>query len=163
MVRINTPYFKTVLAGIMVVCLAACEAPSVIPEGEITHGDFHILLQTLADEWHAGHAQKAVDCFTEDAIYVDPPEKTINKGHAALYEYFGGDEGRAGQMKMTWRHIVFDEAKQTGMGEFTFEYGDTKAHGVTVIKTANGKISHWREYWYESDLEWDAFTQQIPF
>lgn len=150
------------LSGIALFLVMACGAPSEVPEGGITSEEFEVLLQTLADGWNEGNAQKAVDCFTDHAIYVDPPEKQVNIGHAALYEYFGGDEGRAGQMKMVWHHVVFDEKKQMGMGEFTFEYG-TKAHGVTVIKIADKKISHWREYWYESDLEWDAFTRQIPF
>ena len=161
MIRTQKIYSKPALA-VLIFLLTACNTPSAVPEGGITREDFQILLQTLADEWQAGNAQKAVDCFTADAIYVDPPEKQINKGHKALYEYFGGDEGRAGQMKMTWHHLVFDESEQKGMGEFTFEYG-SKAHGVTVIKIEQGKISHWREYWYESDLEWDAFTRQIPF
>jgi hypothetical protein len=59
-------------------------------------------------------------------------------------------------MSMTWHHMVFDETKQIGAGEFTFTYGST-VHGVTMIKIRNGKISNWREYWYESPLEWKAF------
>ncbi len=65
-------------------------------------------------------------------------------------------------MKMTWRHIVFDEAKQVGCGEFTFSYG-SQVHGMVIIKTKNGKIHRWREYWYESSLDWNDFIGESSF
>lgn len=65
-------------------------------------------------------------------------------------------------MSMTWHHIAFDSTTQVGAGEFTFTYGST-VHGVAMIKVRNGKISRWREYWYESDLEWDEFAGDSAF
>ena len=50
---------------------------------------------------------------------------------------------------MTWQRLVLDKEKQVGAGEFTFELG-SKVHGVAMVKVAEGKVSHWREYWYES-------------
>jgi hypothetical protein len=48
------------------------------------------------------------------------------------------------------------------MGEFTFEYG-SKAHGVAVVRVRDGRIANWREYYYESELGWEAFTRRNPF
>ena len=58
---------------------------------------------------------------------------------------------------MTWHHLVFDPERQIGFGEFTFEYG-TRAHGVAVVRIMGGRIRNWREYWYESDLDWQQFV-----
>lgn len=123
---------------------------------DFTSTQFQRLLQTLADAWNKGDAVKASGCFTEDAIYTEPPDKQVYKGRKELFEFFGGYKGRAGQMSMTWHHIVFDPKTMVGAGEFTFRYGST-VHGVTMIRIRDGKISNWREYWYESPLEWDAF------
>jgi hypothetical protein len=88
--------------------------------------------------------------------------KQLYKGRAELFKFFGGSEGRKSAMKMTWHHLVFDEEKQVGAGEFTFEFG-SKVHGVAMVKVAEGKISHWREYWYESDLDWEEFIGENKF
>ena len=46
-------------------------------------------MQTIADGWNAGHARTAADCFSAEAIYVEPPDKQLYRGRAALYEFFG--------------------------------------------------------------------------
>jgi hypothetical protein len=128
----------------------------------ITAGNFEMLMQTVAEGWSEGNARKAADCFTEDAIYTEPPDKQLYKGKAALFKFFGGNEGRKSQMKMKWHHLMFDEQKQIGAGEFTFEYGG-KVHGMVIVKITNGKISNWREYWYESNLDWEKFIGENKF
>ena len=128
----------------------------------ITAPKFHTLMQTVASGWSEGNARKAADCFTEDAIYTEPPDKQLYKGREALFKFFGGNEGRKSQMKMTWHHLMFDEQKQIGAGEFTFEYGG-KVHGMVIVKITNGKISNWREYWYESNLDWEKFIGENKF
>lgn len=129
---------------------------------ELSEIEFETLMQTVAEGWNEGNARKAADCFTEQAIYTEPPDKQIYKGRDALFKFFGGDEGRKEQMKMTWHHLVFDEKRQVGAGEFTFEYGG-KVHGMVIVKVSNGKISNWREYWYESALDWEPFTGENKF
>ena len=123
---------------------------------------FEVLMQTLAAGWNEGNAQKAADCFTENAVYSEPPDKQLYRGRAALFKFFGGNEGRKRAMKMTWHHLAFNEKTQIGAGEFTFEYGGI-VHGVAMVKIENGKISNWREYWYESALDWEKFTRSNPF
>ena len=128
----------------------------------ITRQEFVELLQRLADGWNQGNAGRAADCFTKDALYTEPPDKQHYNGREALYKFFGGDNGRAGEMNMVWHHILFDENQQIGAGEFTFTYGDT-VHGVTMLKVQNGLISNWREYWYASELPWEEFTKLNSF
>lgn len=128
----------------------------------ITDAAFQKLMQTVADGWSEGNARKAADCFTEDAIYTEPPDKQLYKGREQLFKFFGGNEGRKSQMKMTWHHLMLDEQKQIGSGEFTFEYGG-KVHGMVIVKITNGKISNWREYWYESNLDWEKFIGENRF
>ena len=66
-------------------------------------------------------------------------------------------DGRASSMRMTWHHVSFNEAKQVGSGEFTFEWPDGQVHGMTSIRIRDCLIANWREYFYESDLDWEEF------
>ncbi len=128
----------------------------------LTSFEFGLLLQRVADGWNSGDARQAADCFTEDALYTEPPETQYYSGREALYKFFGGENRRAGDMNMVWHTLVFDEEKQIGAGEFTFTFGDT-VHGVTMVKVRDGLISNWREYFYPSALSWDEFTEKNNF
>lgn len=129
---------------------------------ELSAPQFARLMQTIADGWNEGDARKAADCFTESAIYTEPPDKQLYRGREALYRFFGGGQGRKQEMKMDWHHLIFDEQRQVGAGEFTFEYGG-RVHGMVMIKVSGGKVSNWREYWYESNLAWEDFIGENRF
>jgi nuclear transport factor 2 (NTF2) superfamily protein len=131
-------------------------------DNKLTRLEFTQLLQRLADGWNNGDTKQAANCFTQDALYTEPPDKQFYSGREALYQFFGGDNGRAGQMNMVWHHILFDEEDQIGAGEFTFTYDDT-VHGVTMIKVRDGLISNWREYWYASPLGREVFIEKNSF
>ncbi len=124
--------------------------------------EFNQLLQTIADGWNEGDARKAADCFNKDAVYVEPPDKQLYHGRAELYDFFGGDQGTDIPMKMTWHHLAFNEVEQTGFGEYTFEMHG-RYHGIVVVKVENGLVSHWREYQYRTDLDWEVFTRYNSF
>jgi hypothetical protein len=128
----------------------------------LTFKDFERLMQTVAAGWNEGNAQKAANCFSEKAIYVEPPEKQLYHGRAELYEFFGGDAGTDLPMKMTWHHLAFHEEEQVGFGEYTFQLNN-RYHGIVVIKLESGLIKHWREYQYRSELEWEEFTSRHQF
>lgn len=130
--------------------------------GISTEAQFMLIMSELAAAWNDGDAKKAAGLFTENAVYSEPPDKQLYEGREALYRFFGGDQGRPGEMSMTWHHLAFDAANQIGFGEFSFTYGST-VHGIAVVKLDGGKIARWREYWYESDLDWDDFTRQNRF
>jgi hypothetical protein len=128
----------------------------------VSFKDFERLMQTVAEGWNAGNARKAADCFSEDAVYIEPPDKQLYHGRAELYEFFGGDTGTDRPMKMTWHHLAFNEEKQIGFGEYTFQLNN-RYHGIVVVKFEAGRIKHWREYQYRSELDWEEFTSQNPF
>lgn len=135
---------------------------AVAAAGAADDRQFRRVMETLADGWNRGDATKAADCFTADAVYVEPPAKQVYRGRGELYAFFGGDKGRVEPMKMTWHHLAFDVKGQIGAGEFTFEYGGA-VHGMVIVRLRDGKISNWREYWYESALGWEDFTRNNPF
>lgn len=128
----------------------------------LTFKDFEQLMQTVAQGWNEGNAHKAADCFSEDAIYVEPPDKQLYHGRAELYEFFGGDSGTDLPMKMTWHHLAFSEEEQIGFGEYTFQLNN-RYHGIVVVKLESGLIKHWREYQYRSELNWEEFIAHNPF
>jgi nuclear transport factor 2 (NTF2) superfamily protein len=119
-------------------------------------------MKCVADGWNEGNAEKAAGCFAEDAIYLDPPDKQIYRSRKELFEFFGGKEGRKRPMKMVWHHLAFNESTGIGSGEFTFEYSGI-SHGVVIVRIKNGKIQNWREYYYETPLNWEEFTRHNPF
>src|SRR5258708_26493825 len=105
---------------------------------------FEELMETIATGWNTKNAKIAVACFTDEAVYIEPPNKQLIKGKVELYQYFGGDAGA--DMKLTWHNLFFNEAKQSGAGEYTFEMNGMIHHGVAVVETENEKIKFWREY-----------------
>ena len=130
--------------------------------GKATTGEFNALMATVAEGWNAGDARKAAACYTEDAVYVEPPDKQVYVGRAALYAFFGGNEKPEPPMRMQWHHLAFDESTQVGFGEYTFQMNN-RYHGIVVVRLREGKISNWREYQYKSDLPWQEFTRLNSF
>jgi len=127
-----------------------------------TAAQFENLIRTVAAGWNEGNAKKAADCYTEDAIYTEPPDRQVYVGQKALYEFFGGDLKPHPPMRMTLHHLAFDENSQIGFAEYTYQ-GNNRYHGIVVVKIRNGKISNWREYQYKSDLEWREFVRKNDF
>jgi len=124
---------------------------------------FNQLLSTVAEGWNTGDAKAASDCFSEDAVYTEPPNQQLYKGRRELYEFFGGDEGRSDPMKMTWHYLIFDEATQIGTAEYTFAYKGKLSHGIVIVQISEGKIRRWREYQYRSTSEWVDFIGESRF
>ena len=65
-------------------------------------------------------------------------------------------------MKMLWHHLVFNVEEQIGFGEYTFEMHN-RYHGIAVVKIRSGLITQWREYQYQSELDWEEFTKHNSF
>lgn len=130
--------------------------------GNITSAQFNKLMQTIADGWNEGNARKAVDCFSDDAIYTEPPDRQVYRGRAELYEFFGGDKGTDVPMKMTWHHLALNEDEQIGFGEYSFQM-QGKYHGIVIVKLENGLVRFWREYQHKTELDWDQFSRLNSF
>lgn len=130
---------------------------------EFSASDFEKLLYQVAEGWNEGNAQKAAECFSVDAVYMEPPDRQLYRGRQALYEFFGGSSGRASPMMMTWHHLLFDESRQIGVGEYTFSYKGRETHGIVIVQIAEDKIRRWREYQYRSEMNWEAFVGESIF
>ena len=63
--------------------------------------EFKKLINTIAEGWNEGNARKSADCFSEDAIYIEPPDKQVYHGRDELFEFFGGENGTDIPMHMT--------------------------------------------------------------
>ena len=124
--------------------------------------EFRKLMNTVAEGWNEGNAKKSAACYTEDAVYIEPPDRQVYVGRQVLYEFFGGEKKPEPPMKMVWHHLAFDVESQVGFGEYTFQMNN-RYHGIVVVKVKGGKISSWREYQYKSDLDWDDFIGKSKF
>jgi hypothetical protein len=107
--------------------------------------EFQTLMEKLARAWSQQDTESALDCFREDAIYIEPPDLQLYQGHQQLRPYF------AALQPGTWmrfHHLWFDEARQVGAGEYSFgsEGQPTADHGVAVVELQDGRIAFWREY-----------------
>ncbi|MBL4618784.1 MAG: nuclear transport factor 2 family protein [Marinicaulis sp.] len=135
-------------------------------EGPLTtfgQKEFETLLNEVSEGWNNNDAARAAAAFSPNAIYSEPPDKQLFIGRKALFEFFGGDNGRDVNMNMTWHHIVYNPETLIGAAEWTFIYQGEAAHGMVSIKVEDGLITNWREYFYESPLEWDAFQGSNKF
>jgi hypothetical protein len=109
------------------------------------------VLEAIAAAWNARPADAAA-YFTEDALYLEPPDKQRYVGRAQLAEFFGPDP-----LRMEWHGIAYDESTRTAYGEYTFR-GRNQYHGVVVATFRAGLVASWREYQYASDLPFDQFA-----
>lgn len=55
------------------------------------HQPFVALMQAIADAWNAGDTKRALACFADDAIYMEPPDEQRYEGREELYDFFGGE------------------------------------------------------------------------
>lgn len=121
----------------------------------MTREEFRRLLQTVADGWNAGDAHLAANCFAEDAVYVEPPDRQRYVGRRQLLAFFG----RGVTMSMTWHGIAFVESDQAGFGEYTFSLvGQFTLHGIVAVELEGDLIAGWREYQYRSELPFEQFA-----
>lgn len=153
--RAARPVIAALLAAVLFVSASSVRA------GEATQREFETLMNTVASGWNEGDARKAADCYAEDAIYIEPPDKQLYRGREALYEFFRGVKP-APPTRMVWHHLSFNAESQVGFGEYTF-HGNSRYHGIVVVKLRDGKISRWREYQYKSDRPWEDFVGESRF
>jgi uncharacterized protein (TIGR02246 family) len=122
----------------------------------VTASEFRALVQRLADAWAALDAEAAVQCFTEDAVYMQPPDEQLFIGHDQLRVYFGPlDPGTYLRLDNVW----FDDASQRGAVEFTFGVAGSEQadHGVAIVDVAGERFRAWREYLVKGPSDVDRF------
>lgn len=113
-------------------------------------------MEQLAGGWREQDTERALACFTPDAIYSEPPDIQIYRGHAQLRPYFAAL--KPGTL-MSFEHLWFDEDSQTGAGEYTFgsRGADLADHGVAIVELRDGQIAVWREYQRKGPLDFKEF------
>jgi hypothetical protein len=130
--------------------------------GGVGHADlgltgFRATLDTVAVGWNSNRAQLAASCFTEAAVYLEPPNRQLHRGRAALQDFFAASIAPARPDRMRWHATAFDSVRQIGFGEYTYR-GRQNYHGIVVLHLETGLIRSWREYQYGSLLSWEEFV-----
>lgn len=118
---------------------------------------FHALLDSVATGWNSDRADLAASCFTEEAVYLEPPARQLHRGRPALREFFAASIRPARADRMRWHLVAFDSVQQLGFGEYTYR-GQQNYHGIVVLQLRGGLIHSWREYQYGSKLSWTDFV-----
>ncbi|HWM90923.1 MAG TPA: nuclear transport factor 2 family protein [Thermoanaerobaculia bacterium] len=121
--------------------------------------EFEATLQALAQGWASKDYEKVASHFAEDVQYADPTRYRISS-RAELLEFFRDDEGY--DQSTVWHNVVFDEEKQTGAAEYTYQ-GTHRYHGLVIVKVHGNLITHWREYQHVSDLGWEDYCDGTLF
>ena len=155
MIKKNEIYICTFLTIISINC-------KNMDSETIDEEQFIKIVNDIAKGWNEGNAELSARYFDDNAVYEEPPKKQFYKGQNNIYEFFGGEEGFNIPMKMKWHNLAFNTKNQIGFGEYTFSMNN-QYHGIVVMKFENGKIIKWREYQYESDLDWKNFTGESEF
>jgi ketosteroid isomerase-like protein len=119
--------------------------------------EFRDLLERLAAAWGRQDTDAALDCFTDDAEYMEPPDGQLFVGRDELRPFFADLEPGT---TMTWHGCWLDEEGGTGAGEFTFAEPDEDEadHGVAIVTLRDGRISTWREYLTRGPAEFERFV-----
>jgi hypothetical protein len=136
-------------------------APCTTREQALTAAEFHATLDTIAAAWNTGRGARAADCFTEQALYLEPPDRQLYRGRNALRAFFEASAPTAQADRMTWHLRAFDPERQAGLAEYTYR-GRRYYHGVVVVTFEQGLIASWREYQYAAEQPWPAFIAPGP-
>jgi len=115
---------------------------------------FRALVRSLGAAWGRGDAEGAAACFAEAVDYADPCRYRFTS-RVQLEPFFEpGPEGHS----VAWRRILFDEAAQTGVVEYTY-VGHHRYHGAAVVEVgAEGLIVRWREWQHRDDeRDWETY------
>jgi len=118
----------------------------------MTRAEFSAALEALARAWQERDYERAASFFAPDVQYMDPL-RYHHLSRSEVLRFFQDDEGYP--QRTAWRTVVFDEARQLGAVEYTYE-GTYRYHGVTLIDVREGLIARWREYQHLSELDWEA-------
>lgn len=123
----------------------------------MTSAEFRALMEQLARAWSTQDTDLALSCFADDAVYMEPPDIQLYRGHVELRPYFAA---LSSGTFMRFHTLGFDESAQAGAGEFSFgsETGDTADHGVAVVELDGERIGFWREYQRKGPANFSEFV-----
>jgi hypothetical protein len=121
----------------------------------VTREEFVALADRYADGLATGNAAAAAACFAEAVDYADPRRYAFSH-RDELLPFF---EAPPGGHRVTWHRVLFDEAAQAGLLEYTYE-GHHRYHGAAIVEIGvDGLIHRWREWQHvDDDRDWPAFV-----
>ncbi len=125
----------------------------------MTTAEFRAVFEALARAWSARDYETAASAFAENVRYADPLRYRF-ESRAQLLDFFRNDEGC--EQSTVWHNVVFDEDRQLGAAEYTYE-GTHRYHGLVLIKVRGKEITHWREYQHVSEIGWEEFCAGTNF
>ena len=119
--------------------------------------EFRVLMERLARAWSTQDTELGLSCFTEGAVYMEPPDVQLYAGHDELRPYFAA---LTPGTYLRFHALMFDEDSQVGAGEYSFgSEGETIVdHGVAVVEIEDGRIAFWREYQRKGPAAFDDFV-----
>lgn len=126
---------------------------------KLNSAQFARFMQRLAQTWADNDTPMSLAHFTEDAVYIEPPDLQRYKGHNQLRVFF--NELTPGTT-VTWHNLWFDEESQRGAGEYSFALGgweNEANHGAAIVEFRDGKIAVWREYQRRGVKEFESFLE----
>lgn len=119
--------------------------------------EFFEMIQLMANAWTIGNYVKVADCFNENIYYSDSLSYSFFD-KKSLLQFFENDDGQP--QKCVFHNIIFDENKQIGAAEYSYE-GTHLYHGTVWISIENNKILSWREYQHISEKDWKSFWNKF--
>ena len=125
----------------------------------MTGEEFAALADRYAVGLATGDAAAAAACFAEDVDYADPLRYRFAR-RDELLPFF---EAPPGGHRVIWHRVLFDEAAQAGLLEYTYE-GHHRYHGVAIAEVGpDGLIHGWREWQHVDDArDWPRFLAGPP-
>jgi nuclear transport factor 2 (NTF2) superfamily protein len=121
----------------------------------MTSDEVASLFEDLADGWRSRDYARVAARFASDVVYGDPTRYML-RSRDALLAFFRDDDGR--EQHIDWHAIVFDERRQSGAAEYTYE-GTFRYHGVALFEVRGATITRWREYQHVDTRTFDAFVE----
>jgi ketosteroid isomerase-like protein len=150
---------KVLVLVMLVSVIASGGCEQRVTRDGIKESAFRELMNRLADGWSRQDTEQALSCFTENAVYMEPPNIQFYEGHIQLRPYFAAL--KPGTF-MRFHNLWFDESRQVGAGEYSFgeSAATTADHGVVVVELRDGRIAFWREYQQKGPVSFDRFLDK---
>ena len=107
------------------------------------------IITDFIDSWGRKDIDGIMAHFSEDAIYINIPMEPANEGVTAIRAFIEGFIGMASDIEFIVHHQI-DNGQGIIMNERTDRFfindGWLELQVMGIFELANGKITHWRDY-----------------
>ena len=122
--------------------------------------DFRKLMERLATAWSTQDTELGLSCFTDDAVYMEPPDIQLYLGQEELRPYFAA---LSADTFMHFHDLMLDETGRIGAGEYSVRHRSRSHladHGVAVVELEEERIAFWREYQRKGPTPFSEFIER---